>query len=177
MPSASASRSVMKSLMMGPIGASMIFLSTPPQEIKSKAQFECERGILDAGEDGMNVLVFELCAGRLTVGFKNSDAIEEITCTTNGDIQLWLLTDDDKCARQPAGNHDQVYELWEPLKGVGRATAAPVRQLLKCSGGTMKRARIFVPDARTAILETRTGDTEYEKITRHFLSQCIPPIA
>lgn len=177
MPSASTPRIAVSGLMMGAIGSALIILSTAPQGSKSNSQLECESGILDAGQNGMNVLIYELCLGRLTMGFKSSDVIEEISCRPNGDVELWLLTDDDRCEGQSGSNHDPVYELWEPLRGVGRATVAPVRQLLTCRVGMMNRATIVVPDARDAILETRTGDTKYEKLTRRFISQCIRPDA
>lgn len=134
----------------------------------------CEDGILDAGENGMNVLVYQLCPGRLTVGFQSSDVIEEMSCRPDGDIELWFLTGDHRCAGRPASDRDRVHELREPLRGVGRTTAAPVRQLLTCPGGTMNRATIVVPEARDAILETRTGDTTYEQLSRRFVSRCSP---
>ena len=135
----------------------------------------CEDGILDAGENGMNVLVYEHCPGRLTVGFQSSDVIEEMSCQPDGDIELWFLTGDDRCAGRPASDQEQVHELREPLRGVGRQTAVAVRQLLICRGGTMSRATIVVPDARDALLETRTGDTTYEQVTRRFISSCMHP--
>lgn len=134
---------------------------------------DCGGGILDAGTDGMNVLVYELCPERLTVGFQSSDVIEEMSCAPDGEIRLWLRAANDRCEGRPESDHDQAYELLEPLRGVGRATAVPVRQLLTCRGGTMNRATIVVPEARDAILETRAGDTTYEQLSRWFISQCI----
>jgi hypothetical protein len=170
---------------MGVLGSALIALSTAaqgsgsmsPSFSPSMSPRDCERGILDGGVDGMNVLVYELCPGRLTVGFESSDMIEEMSCRPDGDIRLWLVTDDDRCEAQPASDHDQVYELWEPLAGVGRATAAPVRKLLTCRGGRMNRATIVVPEARDALLETRTGDTKYDQVTRQFVSRCLRPDA
>ena len=108
------------------------------------------------------------------MGFQSSDVIEEMSCAPDGEIRLWLRADNDRCDAWPASDHDRVHELREPLRGVGRATAAPVRQLLTCRGGTMNRATIVVPEARDAILETRTGDTTYEQISRRFVSRCSP---
>jgi hypothetical protein len=159
--------------MMGVVGSALIVMSTAPQGSKSNGQLDCESGILDAGENGRNVLVYELCLERMTVGFESSDIVEEISCRSNGDIQLWLLADGALCEGRPAASDDQTYEIWEPLRGVGRATAAPVRQLLTCRIGVSNRATIVVPDARDAILETRTGDTKYERLTRQFVSQCL----
>jgi hypothetical protein len=150
----------------GVIVATLVLLSTAPQ-----SRCGCESGILDDGAEGMNVVVYELCARRLSVGFRNSDVIEEIACLSNGDVSLWILADPSRCPDRPAADGEEVYELREPLKGVGRATALPVRQLLTCRG-PLQRATIVVPDARSAILETRTGDTKYEKLARHFVSQC-----
>lgn len=177
MPSASTPPSLVNTLMMGVVGSALIIMSTTPQGSKLNSQLECERGILDAGENGMNVLVYELCLDRMTVGFESSDVVEEILCLQNGDIQLWLLTDGARCDGHPAYTNDQVYELWEPLRGVDRSTAAPVRQLLTCRMGISNRATTVVPDARDAILETRAGDSKYERLTRQFISQCIRPDA
>jgi len=171
MPSASTPPSVVSAL--GVVASALIVMSTAPQGSKSNSQLECESGILDDGENGINVLVYELCLERMTVGFESSDVVEEISCRANGDIQLWLLADGSRCKGQPVSSDDQVFELWEPLRGVGRATVAPVRQLLTCRIGMSNRATIVVPDARDAILETRTGDTKYERLTRQFISQCI----
>ena len=177
MRSASTPQCVFSTLMMGVVGSALIVMSTAPQGSKSNSQLECESGILDGGENGMNVLVYELCLERLTVGFESSNVVEEISCRANGDVQLWLLADGSRCKGQPASTDDQVYEVWEPLRGVGRATAAPVRQLVTCRIGMSNGATIVVPDARDAILETRTGDTKYERLTRQFISQCIRPDA
>jgi hypothetical protein len=163
--------------MMGAVGSALIVMSTAPQGGRSTVQLECESGLLDAGENGMNVLVYELCRERMTVGFESSDVVEEISCGPDGDVRLWLLADGARCEGRPASSDAQVHELWEPLAGVGRATAAPVRQLLTCRIGMSNRATIVVPDAREAILETRTGDTKYERLTRQFVSRCIRPDA
>jgi hypothetical protein len=136
---------------------------------------ECESGILDDGRNGMDVLVYEMCAERLSVGFRNSDVIEEITCRPSGRIELWLSTDDSRCADRHPDDGDHVRELWEPLKDVGRQTAAPVRKLLTCHGRSMYRTTLVVPDARAALLETRTGNSPYEDLTRRFISRCVPP--
>ncbi len=96
---------------------------------------DCERGVLDAGEDGMNVLVYELCDDRLTVGFESSDVIEEITCEPDGDVQLWMSADHERCAAQPAADAPWVYDLLEPLQGVGRTTSAPVTQAVEVRRG------------------------------------------
>jgi len=149
------------------VGVALIAMSAQAQA------GDCESGILDAGAGGMNVLVYELCPERLTVGFRGSDVIEEMSCAPDGEIRLWLRVDNDRCDAWPASDHDQVHDLLEPLRGVGRATAAPVRQLLACRGGTMNRATIVVPAARAALLETRTGDTTYEQLSRQFISRCM----
>ncbi|MDP2334516.1 MAG: hypothetical protein Q8M19_27880 [Reyranella sp.] len=152
----------------GVLGVALIAMSAQAQA------GGCEDGILDAGTDGMNVLIYELCPQRLTVGFESSDVIEEMSCAPDGDIRLWLRANNARCDARPASDHDRAYELLEPLRGVGRSTAAPVRQLLTCRGGTMNRATIVVPAARDAILETRTGDTTYEQLSRRFISRCSP---
>jgi hypothetical protein len=164
-------------LMISVAVSGLIVMSTASQGSKSNSQLECESGILDAGDNGSNVLVYELCLERMTVGFESSEVVEEISCRANGDIQLWLLADGSRCKAQPPSSHDQVYEFWEPLRGIGRATSAPVRQLLTCRTGATNGATIIVPDARDAILETRTGGTKYERLTRQFISQCIRPDA
>lgn len=152
-----------------------IGLSAAAEGGSSAVRGECERGILDVGQGGMNVLVYELCAERLTVGFRSSDVIEEISCGADGGIRLWMPADDDRCAAHPPTDPEQVYALLEPLRGVGRVTSAPVRKELTCRSGTMNRASIVVPDARDALLETRSGDTTYEQVTRRFISQCRRP--
>lgn len=177
MPSASVPRSVAGALMMGVAASGLIVLSTAPEGSRSSSRSECEHGILDAGENGLNVLVYELCRDTMTVGFESSDVVEEISCRPNGDIQLWLLADGSRCKGRPSSSDNQVYEFWEPLRGTGRTTTAPVRQLLKCQSGLTDRATIIVPDAGDAILETRTGDTKYEKLTRQFIARCIRPDA
>lgn len=161
---------------MGALLIALVALpTTAVQDGKAAVRCECERGVLDAGQGGMNVLVYELCPERLTVGFRSSDVIEEMSCGPDGDIRLWMSTDDERCAAQPPADPEQVYGLWEPLRGVGRSTAAPVRKLLTCRGGTMNRATIVVPDARDGLLETRTGDTTYEQVTRRFVARCNRP--
>jgi hypothetical protein len=159
------------------LGSLLIALPAAVQESRSVLAGDCKSGILDAGTDGMNVLVYELCPERMTVGFRSSDVIEEMSCGPNGEVRLWLRASDDRCEGRPASDHDRAHELQEPLRGVGRATAAPVRQLLTCHGDSMNRATIVVPEARDAILETRTGDTTYEQLSRRFISQCIRPDA
>jgi len=136
----------------------------------------CEGGVLDGGEGGMNVLVYQLCADRLTVGFRSSEVIEEITCGPAAGVHLWMSTDHEFCVFPPAPGTPQVYDLLEPLRGVGGTSSAPVAKRLTC-GGTASRATIVVPDARAALLATRTGDTIYEQVTRRFISQCIGPSA
>jgi|GEM_PF-684542 len=136
---------------------------------------DCKRGVLDNGEGGMNVLVYELCAERLSVGFESSDVIEEISCSPAGEIRLWMSVHHHRCDALPAASTEQFYDLLEPLRGVGRRTAAPVAMHLRCGDGTTHQATIVVPDARDALLETRTGDTRYERLTRQFISQCAAP--
>jgi hypothetical protein len=177
MPSASNPGSVAGALVMSLTISGLIVMSTALQGSKSNSQLECERGVLDAGENGLNVLVYELCPNRMSVGFQSSEVVEEISCRANGNIDLWLLADVSRCKGRPASSDDQVYELWEPLRGIGGATSAPLRQLLRCRIGFATRATILVPDARDAILETRTGDTKFEKLTRQLISQCIRPDA
>lgn len=174
MPSASTPRIAVSELVIGAIGAALVVLSTS-QGSRSDARLECESGVLDAGQDGMNQLVYELCQGRLTIGFRNSDVIEEITCGPSGDVELWFWTHDVRCEDERVSDRDRVHEIQEPLRGAGRATAVPVRQLLTCRPGMMNEATIVVPDARDAILETRTGDTKYERVSKRFISQCIRP--
>lgn len=175
MPSDLARPIAVRARTMAAVGTALIVILTASQGSKSNSQLECERGILHTGQNGMNVLIYELCLERMTVGFESSDVIEEISCRANGDIRLWFLTDGSRCRNRPASNDDQAYEYWEPLRGVGRATAAPVRQLLTCPIDMSRRATIVVPDARDAILETRRGDTKYEELTRRFISQCLQP--
>jgi hypothetical protein len=133
----------------------------------------CETGILDAGENGMNVLGYELCPGALTLGFESSEIIEEMTCGPGGRIRLWLVRGPEPCVGRPSSDQEETYELFEPLRGIGRSTARPVRQLLSCSAGAVFRSSIVVPDARAAILETRRGDTSYEKLARRFVESCV----
>jgi len=162
---------------MGIVGAALASLSMPLQAHRVAAGLDCESGVLDPGRAGLNVLVYRLCPLRLTIGFESSDVLEEISCMPNGDVRLWLLAGNAKCDGLPASDRDQVHELWEPLMGVGRATAAPVRQLLLCRAGNMNLATIIVPDARDALLETHTGDTKYEAVTRRIISSCVRPAA
>jgi hypothetical protein len=177
MPVASAPSSVVSALLKGAVGFALIFMAASSQARKSNARLECESGVLDAGDNGRNVLVYELCRGRMAVGFESSDVVEEISCGSDGKVRLWLLADDSRCEGKATSTGDEVHELWEPLRGAGRVTAAPVRQLLTCRIGTSNRAAIIVPDARDAILETRTGDSKYERLTRRFISRCIRPNA
>jgi hypothetical protein len=152
--------------------SALIGLPAAAEGGSSAVRSECEHGVLDAGQGGMNVLVYELCAERLTIGFRSSDVIEELSCGPNNGIRLWVSAGDDRCAAQPPTDPEQVYDLLEPLRGVGRVTTAPLRKQLTCRSGTMNRASIVVPDARAALLETRAGDTTYEQVTRRFISQC-----
>jgi hypothetical protein len=161
----------------GVVGAVLVALSTPLQAHRVKAGPDCESGMLDPGDAGLNVLVYRLCRERLTIGFESSDVIEEISCMPNGNVRLWLLAGNARCASLPDADRDQVHELWEPLRSVGRSTAAPVRQLLLCRAGMMDQATIIVPDARDALLEIHTGDTRYEAVTRRLISACARPIA
>ncbi|TAJ85005.1 MAG: hypothetical protein EPO10_14340 [Reyranella sp.] len=137
---------------------------------------DCETGVLDGGEDGMNVLVYQLCVDRLTVGFRDSEVVEEITCGPAGSVHLWMSTDHKVCGSPPAPDAPRVYDLLEPLRGVGGTVSAPVAKRVTC-GGTSGRATAVVPDARAALLATRTGDTLYEQVSRRFVRQCIGPSA
>lgn len=154
----------------GGLGAlCMILLAT------SGSARDCERGVLDDGAGGMNVLVYELCAERLSIGFESSDVIEEISCSPAGEISLWMSLYHPRCAALPGTNTEQVYDLLEPLRGAGRSTAAPVAMQLRCGAGTPHQATVEVPDARSALLETRAGNTEYELLTRRLISGCAAP--
>lgn len=133
---------------------------------------DCETGVLDGGEAGMNVLVYQLCTDRLTVGFRDSEVIEEITCGPAGSVHLWMSTDHEVCGSPPAPDTPEVYDLLEPLRGVGGAVSAPVAKRVTC-GGTSGRATAVVPNARAALLMTRTGDTIYERVSRRFVQQCV----
>lgn len=137
---------------------------------------DCESGVLDGGEGGMNVLVYQLCADRLTVGFRDSEVIEEITCGPAGSVHLWMSTDHEICGSPPASDTRKVYDLLEPLRGVGGMSSAPVAKRVTC-GGTSGRATAVVSDARSALLATRTGDTIYEQVSRRFIRQCVGPSA
>lgn len=137
---------------------------------------DCETGVLDGGEGGMNVLVYQLCADRLTVGFRDSEVVEEITCGPAGSVHLWMSVDHKVCGSPPAPDAPRVYDLLEPLRGVGGTVSAPVAKRVTC-GGTSGRATAVVPDARAALLATRTGDTLYEQVSRRFIRQCIGPSA
>jgi hypothetical protein len=135
---------------------------------------DCESGVLHGGEGGMNVLVYQLCADRLTVGFRDSEVIEEITCGPAGSIHLWMTTDHEICASPPAPDTPKVYDLLEPLRGIGGTVSAPVAKRLTC-GGTSGRATAVVSDARAALLATRRGEAIYEQVTRRFIRQCVSP--
>ncbi len=137
---------------------------------------DCESGVLDEGEGGVNVLVYQLCADRLTVGFRDSEVIEEITCGPAGSVHLWMSTDHEICGSPPAPDTPKVYDLLEPLRGVSGTSSAPGAKRVTC-GGTSGRATAVVSDARAALLATRTGDTIYEQATRRFIAQCIGPSA
>lgn len=174
---ASPRRRLAAGSMMGVFGAALMALSTPLQAHRVEVGLDCESGVLDPGEAGLNVLVYRLCPDSLTIGFESSDVLTEISCMPNGDVRLWRLAGNARCDRLPPSDRDQVHELWEPLTGAGRSTAAPVRQLLLCRAGMMNRAAIIVPDARDALLETHTGDTKYEAVTRRLVSACVRPNA
>lgn len=135
---------------------------------------DCKSGVLDGGEGGMNVLVYQLCADRLTVGFRDSEVIEEITCGPAGSVHLWISTDHEICGSPPTPDTPKVYDLLEPLRGVGGTSSAPVAKRVTC-GGTSGRATAVVSDARAALLSTRTGDTIYEQVSRRFVRQCVSP--
>lgn len=135
---------------------------------------DCESGVLDGGESGMNVLVYQLCADRFTVGFRDSEVIEEMTCGPAGTVLLWMSTDHEICGSPPAPDTPRVYDLLEPLRGVGGTSSAPVAKRVTC-GGTSGRATAVVSDARAALLATRTGDTLYEQVSRRFVRQCFFP--
>lgn len=135
---------------------------------------DCETDVLDGGEAGMNVLVYQLCADRLTVGFRDSEVIEEITCGPAGSVHLWMSTDHEICGSPPAHDAPRIYDLLEPLRGVGGTLSAPVAKRVTC-GGTSGRATAVVSDARAALLATRTGDTIYEQVSRRFVRQCMGP--
>ncbi len=137
---------------------------------------DCESGVLDGGEGGMNVLVYQLCPDRLTVGFRDSEVIEEITCGPAGSVHLWMSTDHEICGSPPAPDTPKVYDLLEPLRGVGGTSSAPVAKRVTC-GGTSGRATAVVSDARGALLATRTGDSIYEQVSRRFIQQCMGPAA
>ncbi len=146
--------------------------SPPRGGIPAGAVRTCETGILDPGENGMNVLAYELCPERLTVGFRSSDIMEEMTCDADGGVQFWQVTGGERCLGRPLSDSEQVYELHEPLRGFGRSTSFAVEQMLTCPAGPAMRATISIPDARAALLETRRGDTPYEKLARRFLAAC-----
>lgn len=163
---------------IGVFGSALLALPTPLQAYRVKAGLDCESGVLDPGDAGLNVLVYRLCPDRLSIGFESSDVLTEISCMPNGDVRLWILADNARCDGFPPSDRDQVHELWEPLTSAGRSTAGPVRQLLLCSTGTMMgRVAIIVPDARDALLETHIGDTKYETVTRRLVSACVRPNA
>ncbi|MCW5733795.1 MAG: hypothetical protein KIS73_06705 [Enhydrobacter sp.] len=163
---------------MGGVAASLLSSSTPLRASAATATLACESGVLDDGEAGFNVLVFRLCPDRLTIGFESSDIMEEVSCMPDGDVRLWLRVGNARCNLLPASDRDQVHELWEPLDGIGRSTAEPVRQLLICRSGTTNEATtIIVPDARDALPETRMGATMYERVTRRLISACAQPNA
>lgn len=151
-------------------------VSAGVQTVGAAHASDCETGVLDGGEGGMNVLVYQVCADRLTVGFRDSEVVEEITCGPAGSVHLWMSTDHEICGSPPTPNAPRVYDLLEPLRGVGGAVSAPVAKRVTC-GGTSGRATAVVPDARAALLATRTGDTLYEQVSRRFIASCIGPTA
>lgn len=154
----------------------LLAASAAIQESGEARASDCETGVLDGGDAGMNVLVYQLCADRLTVGFRDSEVIEELTCGPAGSVHLWMSTDHEICGFPPAPGTPRVYDLLEPLRGVGGASSAPVAKRVTC-GGTSGRATAVVPDARAALLATRTGDTIYEQVSRRFIAYCIGPTA
>lgn len=166
-------RALLLSLALRAVASSVAATSLPASP--STVRFDCETGILDPGEDGMNVLIYELCPDRLTIGFRSSDVIEEVSCRPGGDIQLWQMTQDARCGDLQATDQDRILEIRERLRGVGRTTSAPVRKQLTCHAGGMNSATIVVPNARKALLDTRKGDTTYEKLTRRLIAGCIRP--
>lgn len=114
----------------------------------------------------------------MTIGYENSDVVEELSCMPGGDVRLWLRASNTRCDRLPTSDRDQVHELWEPLEGIDRSTAEPVHQLLLCRASVANHATIIiVPDARDALLETRAGATKYERVTRRLISACAQPSA
>ncbi|MBP6766870.1 MAG: hypothetical protein KA171_03760 [Reyranella sp.] len=152
----------------------LLAASAAMQESGEVRVSDCETGVLDGGEGGMNVLVYQLCADRLTVGFRDSEVVEEITCGPAGSVHLWMSIDHKVCGSPPAPDAPRVYDLLEPLRGIGGILSAPVAKRVTC-GGSSGRATAVVPDARAALLATRTGDTLYEQVSRRFIAQCISP--
>ena len=148
----------------------LITIGMPPTD--GNAQQECENGILDPGKDGVDVVIYRLCPAKLTVGFEQSDVIEEISCKPHGVIEAWFPAADEKCSGRTPPTGTRTYELSEPLNAFDRVTAMPVKQLLTCEADAMNTATIVIPDAKKAILETRKGDTKYERVTRRFIFQC-----
>ncbi len=61
----------------------------------------CETGVLDAGENGMNVLTYRLCPETLTIGFEASEVVEEMSCDAQGKVRLWTVTGNERCAARP----------------------------------------------------------------------------
>ncbi|HQS17049.1 hypothetical protein [Reyranella sp.] len=152
----------------------LLAVSASMQEGGAVRASDCESGVLDGGEAGMNVLVYQLCADRLTVGFRDSEVIEEMTCGPAGSVHLWMSTDHEICGLPPAPDSPRIYDLLEPLRGIGGTASAPVAKRVTC-GGTSGRATAVVSDARAALLATRTGDTIYEQVSRRFIRQCMGP--
>ena len=129
-------------------------------------------GSLDQGKDGVNVFVYRLCPQKLSLGFANSEVIEELACKPDGAVALWLLIDDERCRLRPGTPTASTTEILEPFISLGRTTGSPVRQLLTCRAGVFGKATLVVPDAREVILATRTGDTAYEVLSRRFANTC-----
>lgn len=154
----------------------LLFAASTAMQGGAARASDCESGVLDGGEGGMNVLVYQLCVDRLTVGFRDSEVIEEITCGPAGSVHLWISTDHEICGSPPAPDTPKVYDLLEPLRGVGGTSSAPVAKRVTC-GGTSGRATAVVSDARAALQATRTGDTIYEQVSRRFIAQCLGPSA
>lgn len=136
------------------------------------ARQECEKGVIDPGKDGTDVVVYTLCPEKLDVGFDRSELIETLKCKPNGVIEVNFGTDADKCAGRTPSQGEKTYELLEPLKEFGRVSAAAVRQVLTCRADGLRNAEITIPDAKSALLETRTGATKYEQVSKKFIAQC-----
>lgn len=65
--------------------------------------------------------------------------VECMSCDAQGKVRLWTVTGYERCAARPEAKGAHSYELYEPLRRVGRSTALPVRQLLVCPAEAMGR--------------------------------------